>query len=610
MKRAHIVLALLGAASSLVLVRCGSKGNSGFDDAGTNPNDDGGMFPQDDVVINPGDGTMQGNCPPNTPLTCSGDLHSVLCNGNVVQTCAPTEGCANGTCIAACDAAVANKSTVGCEYYTHNPTMIFGKGCFAVFVANTWNAPVSIKGEAAGKMIDLAKYAYLPQGSGPNLQLTALGANGQVPVGKVAIVFLRDNIGGFNGTQCPKPAADTDPNASGWTDPASGTNTGAIALKVTTTAPVVLYDILPFGGGKSEVTDASLVLPTSTWDKNYIAVTPRPLGNNTLNPTVAIVASADATSVTIRPTVAITGGGGVAAAPANQPVTYMLNRAQVLRLEQGTDLLGSIISADKPVGVWGEQQCINVDAYACDGAHEQIPPVRALGNEYAVVRYRNRIDNMEENPPVRIVGAVDGTQLSYDPAPPMNGPATISEGQAVDVRSATPFVVRSQDAQHPFYVAQYMTGGGAFMNGRGDPEFVNTVPTGQYLNRYLFFTDPTYPETNLVFVRKKAADNTFKDVKLECGSPLTGWKAVGNGGQYEYLRWDIASGNFMGKNGCDNGAHEASSEGLFGLTIWAWGTEVTGSSGSPGYSGWVSYAYPAGASVQSINTVVIPPNPK
>jgi hypothetical protein len=189
-------------------------------------------------------------------------------------------------------------------------------------------------------------------------------------------------------------------------------------------------------------------------------------------------------------------------------------------------------------------------------------------------------------------------------------PSTIAEGVAVDVRSSTPFVVKSQDAQHPFYVAQYMTGGGAFMNGRGDPEFVNTVPTGQYLNRYLFFTDPTYPETNLVFIRKKAADNTFKDVKLECGSQLTGWKPVGNGGQYEFLRWDIASGNFMGKNGCDNGAHEASSDGFFGLTVWAWGTEVTGASQTPGYSSWVSYAYPAGASVQSINTVVIPPNPK
>lgn len=227
------------------------------------------------------------------------------------------------------------------------------------------------------------------------------------------------------------------------------------------------------------------------------------------------------------------------------------------------------------------------------------------------MRHRDRVANANETPPVRIVGAVDGTTLTYDPQTPMGAPSTISEGQAVDVRAigGAPFIVRSQDDKHPFYVSQYMSGGATYMN-RGDPEFVNTIPTAQFLNRYLFFTDPTYPETNLVLVRKKASDMTFKDVKLECGPTLTGWKPIGNGGQYEYLRWDIATGNFMGANGCDNGAHEAKSDGLFGLTVWAWGTEVTGQSGSPGYSQYVSYAYPAGASVQSINTVVIPPNPK
>jgi hypothetical protein len=383
----------------------------------------------------------------------------------------------------------------------------------------------------------------------------------------------------------------------------AGTNSGRIALRVTSSAPVVLYDILPFGGGKSEVTDATLLLPTSTWDTNYVVVTPRPQGFNTLNPAVAIVAAQDGTTVTVRPSVDITAGTNVVAATANKPQNYSLNRGQVLRFEQQADLLGSIVQSTKPVGVWGEQSCINIDATACDGAHEQIPPIRALGSEYAVVRYRNRVPNMEETPPVRIVGAVDGTTLTYDPAPPMMAPTTINEGQAVDVRSnaGQPFVVKSQDNKHPFYVAAYMTGGSVF-NTAGDPEFVNVIPTAQFLNKYLFFTDPTYPETNLVMIRTKAMDNNFKDVKLECGSMVMGWKPIGNSGNYEYVRWDIATGNFMGANGCDNGAHTATSDGPFGLTIWAWDTAVD--------HGWTSYAYPAGASLQSINTVVVPPNPK
>ncbi len=38
---------------------------------------------------------------------------------------------------------------------------------------------------------------------------------------------------------------------------------------------------------------------------------------------------------------------------------------------------------------------------------------------------------------------------------------------------------------------------------RGDPEFVNVVLPDQYLAAYTFFTDPTYPETNLVLTREQ-----------------------------------------------------------------------------------------------------------
>ena len=36
---------------------------------------------------------------------------------------------------------------------------------------------------------------------------------------------------------------------------------------------------------------------------------------------------------------------------------------------------------------------------------------------------------------------------------------------------------------------------------QGDPEFVNVIPPAEYLSSYVFFTDPTYPETDLVVVR-------------------------------------------------------------------------------------------------------------
>lgn len=550
-------------------------------------------------------GGGNGNC----DVTCSADLHNVVdCNGNVVTACPGDQGCAAGSCIPACDAAVANKSSIGCEYYAHNPQTLFGRGCHALFVANTWSVPVTITGEAAGSMIDLSKYAYVPSGSGPTLSYTPLGQGQGIPPGSVAIVFLRDSSSGFMGTACPAPAAETDPAAGPWTDAVGGTNLGAEALRVTASAPVVVYDIIPYGGGRSEISDASLLLPTSTWDTNYIAITPRPIGNNTLNPTLAIVAAEDGTTVSLLPTVAVVPGSGVPGGAANTTQTFALDRGSVLRLEQSEDLLGSVISADKPIGVWGEQQCINVDAFACDAAHEQIPPVRALGSEYVSVRYRDRVAGANETPPVRITGAVDGTTLTWEPAPPMGALTTVGRGQSFEVRSAEPFVVKSQDADHPFYVAAYMSGGAAYSN-RGDPEFVNVIPAAQYLNEYTFFTDPTYPETNLVFVRKKGPSG-FADVTLECAGTLGGWAPLGSSGSYEYTRFDLSTGQFQGQGACNNGLNHASSDLPFGLTVWGWGTEVTGTSGSPGYSQYVSYAYPAGASVQPINTVVVPPVPQ
>src|SRR5439155_24927949 len=97
---------------------------------------------------------------------------------------------------------------------------------------------------------------------------------------------------------------------------------------------------------------------------------------------------------------------------------------------------------------------------------------------------------------------------------------------------------------------------GSAIGCAGDPEFVNVVAGKQYLGDYVFFTDPTYPETHLVFVRAKAKDGTFKDVKLDCAGTLSGWKNVDNAGNYQFTRLDLVTGNFSKVNGCDNGRHE------------------------------------------------------
>ena len=266
---------------------------------------------------------------------------------------------------------------------------------------------------------------------------------------------------------------------------------------------------------------------------------------------------------------------------------------------------------------------IPLDEVRADSAEQMLPPVHALGSEYVAVRYRNR-GTTEESPPWRIVGVVDGTQLTYDPAPPAGAPTSIGAGQFAEFDAPGPFVVRSQDSAHPFYFASYMTAGSPF-DGDGDPDFVNVVPPAQYLPRYTFFTDPTYPETNLVIVRARdASTGLMPDVDLDCAGLLGGWQPVGTAGTYEMTRVDLSTGNFQGVGACNNGVHTilgtlatvadggAPPTPSFGVTVWGWGNDITWPSdvsladeANPKFTRWVSYGYPAGANFKPLNSAVL-----
>jgi hypothetical protein len=593
-------LAVAAFACAALAVSCGSSGNCNF---GSNcDGDDGGggdATVQDGQGANDGGPTFGdtgskdgGSC----GVTCSGDLHNVVdCNNNVVTACPPDEGCAAGACVAACDAAKANKSSVGCDYYAV-PATDYTQTCFAVYVANTWGSPVTLTASWGTQNFtsNLSKFAYLPSGSGKNLTYTAI-TNGQVPVDAVAILFM-------SGAGCPEAVATATDTSAAGTQVTS-------AFHITADRPVVLYDIFPYGGGSSAVASATLLLPTSAWDNNYIT-TAAWSETGFGNPWIAFVAQQDNTTISIVPTNAIVGGTGVAAAAKNTLATYTLNTGQLLRLQQPNDLTGSVVQSNYPIGSWGGHGCTNLEQPACDGMHQQIPPVKALGHEYVASRYRNRLSTYDEAPPWRFVGAVDGTTLTYDP-PQTGAPTTLSQGQMVEWDAKGPYVVRSQDALHPFFFGAHMTGCFSLPGNysspvgcAGDPEFVDVIPPDQYLANYIFFTDPTYPETNLVFVRKKGSDNQFHDVTLDCAGVLTGWQNVDAAGNYQFTRADVQTGDFAKVGNCDNGRNAAHSDVPFGLTVWGWGTNKASV-----FSEACSYAYAAGASVQPINTVVIPPTP-
>ncbi|MGD0527901.1 MAG: IgGFc-binding protein [Polyangiaceae bacterium] len=552
--------------------------------------------------------------------TCSGDLHEVLdCDTppHVLTTCPADQGCgSNGQCVAACDAASANKSSIGCDYYTIpadgwsniplNPDVALegasDGSCFAAFVTNNWGTPMTVSLEYNGTTIDASPYAYVPQGSGASLTYAPIPSTG-IPAGQMAIVFLAQ-YGAIPSGDMFKVLCPTGVNAAITSQDVGLHGTGiGTAIHLTTSVPAVVYDIYPYGGAKSYISSATLLLPTDVWDVNYVAIAAS-VGQPTAGePTegspmdIEVVGLQDNTQVQILPVAAIAAGGMVPASAANTMATFTLNKGQLLQFAQLADLSGSPIQASAPVGVWGGHYCMNLPTEttaACDAAHQQIPPVKAAGNEYVAVRYRTRTPPTEESVPWRIMGFVSGTTLTYDP-PQTAAPATLTVGQVVEFESTGPFDVKSQDAMHPFYIAAHMTGG-QLAGGSGDPETVNITPPAQYLSKYIFFTDPTYSDTNLVLVQGKDSTGAYPSVTLDCiPAPLTGWQQIGSSG-YQFTRIDVqVAGAAVGN--CSNGLHTLSSSAPFGITVW-------------GFDQYVSYAYPAGASVRPINDVVVPPNPQ
>ena len=557
------------------------------------------------------------------------------------------------SCVNPCLDTLGQDTSNGCEFFaaeidTQDST---AGACYAVFLVNQWKTgePARIEVDRGGGLLPIDQFARIPVGTGTNITYAPYDSTVGLAKDQIAILFLSRDPNAVGGPDDPNQLAACPAGVTPafLADAAfHGTGVGT-SFHIKTNVPVVAYQILPYGGGRARVTSATLLLPTNVWDTNFVAANAHPqpdFGPGGLGPrdgpTMMILGRDNDTHVTINPVSAIVGGGGLLGSNAGAPVTYTLQRGQYLQFTQPSELTGSPILADKPIAVIGGSTIMQVPVgrQRADTAQQMLPPVRALGSEYVGVRFRGRSTRGDEAIPWRVVGAVDGTVLTWEPAAPPGAPTTINSRQFVEFTDPGPFVVRSQDAAHPFYMAQYMTGGDLppFLDqqtgqppedqgdGEGDAEFVNLVPPAQYLPRYTFFTDPTYPETDLVIVR--VLDPTlgvFPDVSLDCRGLLRGWLPVGTGGIYEYVRADLSTGDFQGLGGCDNGVHTitgtfAANDGStavpkFGVTVWGWGNPITwapfgpGEDQNPKYTRWVSYAYPAGANFSPLNSVVISP---
>ncbi len=548
---------------------------------------------------------------PNPVLHCSTDLHSVLDEMNqVVQQCAPEEGCLDSACVPACTAAAASGANFGCGFMAPTPPAYPPAlpPCFAVFLANTWGHPAHITAARGGAPLDITQAARLvTPGLKPNMW-PPIPPEG-LPADSVAVVFLSSDPNAIMPENQVPLTCPVTPAVNAAT--ALLTSGRGLAFELGSDIPLTAYDILPFGGARSHFPSAELLFPTSVWGDNYVAIMP-PIGtHNVPGPMwLQVVGQADGTTVQIVPTADLAAGPGVLAAPAGQVSEFTIDAGEVVQYQLPNppgEASGTVLLSDKPVALHTGSRFIRLQPVPAPGgeaAHQQNSSVTALGHEYVGAPYETRRKDLApEQVDYRFVGAVDGTILEYDPPIP-GAPPTLATGQVVDFATALPFRVRSQDPDHPFAMAQLMDtanlpGGsrpGATAPGfgllLGDEEFVTVLPPAQFLARYAFFTDPTYATTNLVVTRLNTGMG-FKDVNVDCLGTLAGWLPVGQDGLYEVTTADLVRAD-IGVNGCENGLHLAESEGPFGLVVW-------------GLDSYSSYAYPAGGSALVLTDIIIHP---
>lgn len=532
---------------------------------------------------------------------CADDLQTLIdCDGKAVQKCPPDQSCNSNVCVPdPCAAAAKAGTSYGCDFWAFKTglTPDATGACFAVAIANAWSAPVYLQVERGGQTLALDS-AVVPKGQGAALAYEPYDPVNGLGVGQAALLFLaRDAAGSL--LDCPVPAAIAKEVG------VSGTGRGT-AFHITSSAPVVAYQIVPYGAS-TQLTSASLLLPSTSWDTAYLAVEPgksAPIDKNAL-PFLDVAAREDDTHVSILPVADIAGGDGVDPAPKGTKVTYTLQKGEFLQIAQPDELTGSPVVADKPVAVFGGHTCLHtpVDQASCDASQEQLLPARALWPQQPVAPPRGR-GGKDEMVPYRLVGTADDTALTWAPAMPDGAPGSLQRGQIAEFTTTGAFQVTSQDDGHPFVLQESMTSGALFSD-KGDPESLAARATAHFLDHHVFFTDPTFSETSLVVVRPSptALGVGAYDVTLDCKGSLTDWTPLADG--HEFTRVNLVTGNFGKVGVCSNGWHQLASEYPVGVTVWGWGSDAALKPATT----LVSYAYSAGAAARLVNSVSLSADP-
>jgi hypothetical protein len=386
-------------------------------------------------------------------------------------------------------------------------------------------------------------------------QLTLFIAGDTATAGTVTIPGL-----GFTTPFTVTPGAVTSVNLPTSAQQFSSDAVENLGIHVTSVAEVTVYGLnrLQF------TTDAYLGLPTDALGTDYINLGYK--NSNVVNGSqFGLVAAQDATTVTITPSV--TTGPRAAGVPytvnLNQGQTYMLRNSDAAP----ADLSGTLISSNKPIGVYGGHNCANIPpgAVACDHIVEQLTPTTAWGKNFVSMPLATR----NNGDTFRIMASQDNTTVQ------LNGTtiATLNRAQFDERLVVGPAQIT---ADKPILVMQY-SNGTSFDNVTSDPFEMMIPPFEQFLAGYTISTPGSGFSGNYVNV---VAPNAAVGAVLLDGAPIPAASYT-----------PIGSSGFSGAQvSVGLGSHTLSGPLPFGVHSY-------------GFDQADSYGYPGGLSLSEIARV-------
>lgn len=265
-------------------------------------------------------------------------------------------------------------------------------------------------------------------------------------------------------------------------------------IHVTASDTIIVYGL----SQQQFTTDAYLALPVPSLGTEYIVLSYESQGRNDRSQ-YAVVASEDNTNVTII-------------APDGTSSNIVLNRGQAYQngiSTAGADVSGTVITADKPVSVFGSNRCANVppDFGTCDILLEQLPPTASWGQQFATVSLATRT----LGDTFRFLAAVDGTEVRVNGEVVANLNRAEFHEQLIDGNA---FITATQ----PILVAQYSNGSDFDDVDNTDPFMMLIPPVEQFFSVYTVST----PATGFVqnFINIVAPNSAVGNIVLD-GSTIS-----------------------------------------------------------------------------------------